>query len=107
MYKPIWDLIAREISPKRAKKDISQIWEMARWSSFDKMEEIALLVKSWMEEIGLKETEIINYPLNGKTHYNGWVMPLAWDARDATLEIVEPKVEKDKKKEGMNYELKG
>lgn len=86
MYKSIWNLISKEISVEMAKKNISQIWEKARWESFDKMEEIALLVKKRMEEIGLKETNIIHYPLDGKTHYNGWVMPLALDAKDAALD---------------------
>jgi len=45
-----------------------------------------------MRRIDLEEVETITWPADGVTDYGGWMMPLGWDVREATLEVVEPEV---------------
>ncbi|MBU0952331.1 MAG: DUF4910 domain-containing protein [Elusimicrobia bacterium] len=93
MYKNIWDLIELELSKNNIDGYIGRIWESARWFSFDKINETAKTIEKIMNELGLSDTRIIEYPADGKTSPGGLVMPNAWDVKDALLEIIEPKIE--------------
>jgi hypothetical protein len=45
-----------------------------------------------MRLAGLEDVQIVSPPADGVTQYGYWTMPLAWDVKQATLEIVEPRV---------------
>jgi hypothetical protein len=45
-----------------------------------------------MNAIGLHKVELVPTPADDVTQYGFWTMPLAWDIKQATLEIVEPAV---------------
>ena len=75
-----------------ARHPAARIWQHARWNSFDRMRDTAAEAAAILREIGLEAVEVLDYPADGVTAYGGWVMPHAWDAEEATLEIVEPKV---------------
>ena len=90
MFRNISEAIKKELSGKRAKNCLTEIHHFARWSTFPKFQEAANYCLEEMEKIGLKNAEIIEYPANGKTKYGDWIIPQAWDAEDAVLEIVEP-----------------
>lgn len=72
-----------------------RIWETDRWFTFPKFEETAQNVAAMMRRAGLENVEIVNPPADGVTQYGYWTMPLAWDVKQATLEIVEPEVSAD------------
>lgn len=90
MYEQIWGSIRKEFSGERAKEFINRIYAHSRFNSFNKIWQTAEEIEEIMKEIGLEGVEIIGLPADGVTHYGGWVMPLAWDVEDATLEILEP-----------------
>lgn len=92
MYERIWDSIGREISGNKAREYIDRIYTYSRFNSFDKIWLTAEEIGEIMRVIGLENVEVISYPADGVTHYGGWVMPLAWNVEDATLEIVEPAI---------------
>ena len=71
---------------------VRKIYETDRWFSFDRMRQTCKTVESIMQDMGLIEVKTIKYPADGSTTYGGWVMPQAWDAREAILEIVDPHV---------------
>jgi len=93
MFEDIWRAIRDELSGERARNFTARLWETARWNSFDKLQATAATVADIMREIGLQDVQVIEYPADGVTAFGGWVMPRAWDAEAATLEMVSPQVE--------------
>ena len=73
------------------------IWETDRWFTFPKFEETAKNVAAIMRRAGLEDVEIGNPPADGVTQGGFWTMPLAWDIKTGTLEIVDPAVPADQR----------
>jgi len=48
------------------------------------------MLQRTMKSIGLRDVELLGAPADGITQAGYWTMPLAWEARSARLEIVEP-----------------
>ena len=46
MYEPLWQLVKQTISGERALEYTRQIWEHARWNSFDRMQDTADAIAS-------------------------------------------------------------
>jgi len=84
--------IRGEIQPSRAMDFMQQVYSTDRWFSYPKFQETAEFVKKTMEDIGLKNVELLGAPADGTSQAGFWTMPLAWDARSARLEIVDPAV---------------
>ena len=77
--------------------DVRTIWETDRWFTFPKFEETAKNVAGIMRRAGLEDVEIVNPPADGVTQAGFWTMPMAWDVKVGTLEIVEPQVASDQR----------
>lgn len=88
-------LLRAETDPAQATKDVSTIWATDRWFTFPKFEETAKNVAAIMRRAGLEDVEIGRPPADGVTQGGFWTMPLAWDVKVGTLEIVEPVVPAD------------
>jgi Peptidase family M28 len=63
-----------------------------RWADFAKFQETASYLEGTMHAIGLQYVELGSSPADGVTRYGYWTMPLAWDVKQAKLEVVEPAV---------------
>jgi hypothetical protein len=87
--------LREEINPDQAVQDVRTIWETDRWFTFPKFEETAKNVAAIMRRSGLEDVEIGNPPADGVTQGGFWTVPLAWDVKVGTLEIVEPQVPAD------------
>jgi Peptidase family M28 len=85
-------VLLEETNPDKAARDVRTIWETDRWFTFPKFEETAKNVAAIMRRAGLEDVEIGTPPADGVTQGGFWTMPLAWDVKVATLEIVEPEV---------------
>jgi hypothetical protein len=85
-------LLRQETKTEQAMADVRTIWETDRWFTFPKFEETAKNVAGIMRRAGLEDVEIVNPPADGVTQAGFWTMPLAWDVKVGTLEIVEPQV---------------
>jgi hypothetical protein len=85
-------LLRNDVAPEQAMRDVRTIWETDRWFTFPKFEETAKNVAEIMRRAGLEEVEIGTPPADGVTQGGFWTMPLAWDVRVGTLEIIEPQV---------------
>jgi hypothetical protein len=83
-------LLRNETRSDQAVKDVQTIWDTDRWFTFPKFEETAEHVAAIMRRAGLEEVEIGRPPADGVTQGGFWTMPLAWDVKVGTLEIVEP-----------------
>jgi hypothetical protein len=84
-------------NPDQAVRDVRTIWETDRWFTFPKFEETAKNVAAIMRRAGLEDVEIGSPPADGVTQGGYWTMPLAWDVKVGTLEIVDPAVPADQR----------
>lgn len=84
-----------ETDPTQAVRDVDTIWQTDRWFTFPKFEETARNVAAIMRRAGLQDVEIGNPPADGVTQGGFWTMPLAWDVKIGTLEIIDPSVPAD------------
>ncbi|MDH5686671.1 MAG: DUF4910 domain-containing protein [Candidatus Bathyarchaeota archaeon] len=90
MFQRIASVIGKEFSGLLAKEYATRIYWTDHYFSYDKFHQTAKYCADEMEKIGLEDVEIIPYKADGKTAYGDWIIPRAWDAEDATLEIIEP-----------------
>jgi len=87
---PLVKSINKEVDAKRALETVNRVYSTDRWFTFPKFEETAQYLKKRLEESGVRNVEIGGARADGKTQAGFWTMPLAWDARGATLEVIEP-----------------
>src|SRR3954467_12516897 len=85
-------ILRQEVKPDQAVRDVQTIWETDRWFTFPKFEETAKNVAAILRRAGMEEVEIGNPPADGVTQGGYWTMPLAWDVKIGTLEILDPAV---------------
>src|SRR5437870_8932996 len=86
------EAIRSEIHSDQAMDFMRHVYATDRWFTFPKFQETAEYVRQTMAEIGLKNVELLGAPADGVTQVGFWTEPLAWDAKSARLEIVEPAV---------------
>jgi hypothetical protein len=82
--------IGPAVNSDRARETMSRVYATDRWFTFPKFEQTAAYLKQRLEESGLSNVEISGARADGKTQAGFWTMPLAWDAKSARLEFVEP-----------------
>src|SRR6266480_5593092 len=82
--------IRTEMQPNHVVDFMRQVYATDRWFTYPKFQETAAFLKKTMEEIGLKNVELLGAPADGVSQSGFWTMPLAWDVRSARLEIVDP-----------------
>jgi hypothetical protein len=84
--------LREETNASQAVRDVDTIWQTDRWFTFPKFEETATHVAAIMRRAGLQDVEIGNPPADGVTQGGFWTMPLAWDVKTGTLEIIDAAV---------------
>ena len=88
-----WRVFNGQAHGDRAFEFVRRLWETDRWGDFTRFRETADTVATLFDSFGLDEVERVDVPADGRTRIGDWVMPMAWDCREATLEIVEPAVD--------------
>jgi len=84
--------VRADVLPEQAMEYMRSIYSTDRWFNFAKFQETTDYLKLQMQKMGLQQVEIGTPPADGVTQFGFWTMPMAWDVKEATLEIVEPKV---------------
>ncbi len=74
----------------RVLADIEMFYSLARWCSTARLHTLANKLVETMKERGFADAEVLHMPADGVTRYGGWVMPIAWSPRAATLDLVAP-----------------
>jgi len=69
---------------------MAEICSRDRWSSFDKYRESADYCADALLSLGVDDANAVPFPADGRTKFGDWMMPMSWDVREATLEIVAP-----------------
>ncbi len=86
--------IVREISDHVSASEtmdfVAQLHSIDRWGDFSGYEQSARFLQKKMTELGLRDVEFLSAPADGVSRFGWWTMPLAWDVKKATLELVEP-----------------
>src|SRR5262245_32684900 len=91
------DTLRGATQPDQALRDVRTMWETDRWFNFPKFEETAKNVAAIMKRAGLEDVEIGNPPADGVTQGGFWTLPLAWDVKIGTLEILDPSVPSERR----------
>jgi len=90
--KDILQEIRPEIQPDEAMDFVRHIYSTDRWFTFQKFMETTEYLRSTMVGIGLERVEQLGVPADGTSQFGYWTEPLAWDATEARLEIIDPGV---------------
>ncbi len=86
------EAIRSEVQPDQAMDFMRHVYATDRWFTFPKFQETAEFLHRTMVEIGLKNVELLGAPADGVSQIGFWTEPMAWDAKSARLEILEPTV---------------
>lgn len=84
--------IRSEISSDQAINFMRNIYSTDRWFTFPKFIETTDYLRSVMTDIGLQRVEVLDAPADGTSQFGYWTEPLAWDVKEARLEIIDPAV---------------
>jgi len=87
------DAVEKHLSMDDLLATLGAIRETDRLFTFPKFLEGARRTADELRAVGCEQAEVVEFPADGKTAYADFVMPLAWDVTEATLEIVEPQAE--------------
>jgi len=82
--------IRSEVYPDEAMDFMRRLYTTDRWSTFPKYAETAEYLKGVMTGMGLQQVETLAAPADGTSQFGYWTEPLAWDAKEARLELLEP-----------------
>src|SRR5579859_3880599 len=88
----VLDQVRAGVKPDQAMDFMRRVYSTDRWFTFPKFQETADYLKGAMAGIGLKSVEIGQAPADGVSQFGYWTMPMAWDVKQARLEIIEPAV---------------
>ncbi len=83
------DLLHGEWKAAPAMDYMRGVYSTDRFFTFPKFAETSSYLESAMRQIGLQRIEIVNAPADGVTQVGYWTEPLAWDVKNATLELLD------------------
>ena len=89
------ETIRAEVHPQDAMERMRRIYSTDRWFTFSKFQQTAEYLKSALTDMGLDHIESLSAPADGISQFGFWTEPMAWDVKQAKLEIIEPAVAAD------------
>ena len=89
------ETIRAEVHPQDAMERMRRIYSTDRWFTFSKFQQTAEYLKSALTDMGLDHIEMLSAPADGISQFGFWTEPMAWDVKQAKLEIIEPAVAAD------------
>lgn len=88
MYHDIARVVAQEYSGHRAKDYCTAIHSTDRYSSFPLYRRTAAYCYTEMQCMGLSDAELLPCNADGRTPYGDWLVPRAWEPREAQLSVL-------------------
>lgn len=76
---------ARLFDARRARRDTIRLWKEARRMDTPAVYRAVEAAAGLLRGAGIQDVRIENVPADGKTAYNGWLMPLAWEIHEGWL----------------------
>lgn len=92
-HQALYAALRRHATAGRCMETMRRIWENDRLFSFDAFARTARYCGARMAEAGLSDVETLPLAADGRTAYGDWVIPQAWDAASALLEVLSPRVD--------------
>jgi hypothetical protein len=83
----VLDQVRSGVKPDEAMAYMRRVYSTDRWFSFPKFQETAEYLKLAMTEAGLQNVEVLGAPADGVTQFGFWTEPLAWEVKEARLEL--------------------
>jgi hypothetical protein len=84
----VLDQVGAGVKPDEAMGFMQRVYATDRWFNFPKFHETAEYLKQTMKEAGLQNVEVLGAPADGVTQVGFWTEPLAWEVKEARLELV-------------------
>lgn len=81
--------LRREVRTQAAMGLMREIYANDRYFTFPRFQATAQMLRTRMQENGLRDVELVDAPADGVTQVGYWTMPMAWDVKSARLEIVD------------------
>src|SRR6185295_9303666 len=88
----VLDRVKSEVKTDQAMEYMRRVYSTDRWFTFPKFQQTAEYLKRSMHDAGLKNIELDAAPADGVTQIGWWTMPMAWDAKQARLELIDPDI---------------
>lgn len=88
----VLDQVRAAVRPDEALGYIRTVYSTDRWYTFPKFQETADYLKAQMTAAGLQNVELLGAPADGVTQAGFWTEPMAWDVKDARLELLDSNV---------------
>jgi len=88
----VLERVRPEVKPEQAMEYMRSVYSTDRWFTFPKFQETAQYLQHAMTEAGLQNVELLGAPADGVTQAGYWTEPLAWDVKQARLELTDPDV---------------
>jgi len=82
--------VAQEFRSDNLRRKAERIAAIEKTFCYSRFAESAGYCYEQLRAAGLAEVELIKLPADGRTAYMDFIMPQAWDAEDAELEVIEP-----------------
>ena len=82
--------IRSAVRPDEAMDFVRRLYATDRWFTFPKFAETTAYLEKAIQAIGLEQVERLSAPADGVSQFGYWTEPLAWDVKEARLEIIDP-----------------
>src|ERR1039457_2017343 len=82
--------IHAQVSRGEAFDFVTQLHSIDRWQDFSRFRQSAEYLEKKMTELGLRQVELLPVPADGVSQFGWWTMPLAWEVKNASLELIAP-----------------
>ncbi len=86
--KTVLDGIRSGVKPDEAMEYMRHVYSTDRWFTFPKFQQTAEYLKQAMTQAGLENVEVLGATADGVTQFGFWTEPLAWDVKQAKLELL-------------------
>jgi len=80
--------VRSDVKPQHSMEYMRRVYATDRWFTFPKFQETAEYLKQAMTDAGLQKVELLGAPADGVTQAGYWTEPMAWDAKQARLELI-------------------
>jgi len=84
----VLDQVRSGVKSEQAMDYMRHVYSTDRWFTFPKFQQTAEYLKQAMTDAGLQKVELLGAPADGVTQVGYWTEPMAWDAKQARLELI-------------------
>lgn len=84
----VLDQVRSGVKPEQGMEYMRRVYATDRWFTFPKFQQTAEYLRQAMTDAGLQQVELLGAPADGVTQVGYWTEPMAWDAKQARLELI-------------------